>query len=457
MKVTTALDGKTYIDQSSYDAYGRPFQTFFSAPGLPTTGELYEYNASGYQSRLRSAYPASNALVYYEARAMDAYGHVTEEYRSSMAQLPTDRTYDPKTGRLLTIQSGGGAAQDLSYTYDVLGNMTSRRDRTGAQLYGSRRDLREQFAYDGLQRLTTSTVTSGLATPPSLALTYDGEGNIQTRSVGGVASTYAYGRTVPPSCGNTAVPGPHAVTQAGSMKYCYDASGNVIKTLDTSGMRTFAYTSYDLLSSATSSGSGGNRVDYEYGPNRERLRRLDYATATATSTTDVTHYVGSAEIHVVGAAISEVRRYLGAVLLVQRKSGATTTIERQYFLTDAQGSTYAVLSDWGEPVNDNAQMSFDPFGARREEASGQLLPWSPSLQADLDASTRHGYTGHEQVDKVGIVHMNGRIYDPSLGRFLQADPFVQDPSNGQSLNRYSYVLNNPLAFTDPTGYWGHRH
>jgi len=50
------------------------------------------------------------------------------------------------------------------------------------------------------------------------------------------------------------------------------------------------------------------------------------------------------------------------------------------------------------------------------------------------------------------VHMNGRIYDPVTGRFLQADPLVQDPFNGQSYNRYGYVLNNPLAFTDPTGF-----
>jgi len=57
------------------------------------------------------------------------------------------------------------------------------------------------------------------------------------------------------------------------------------------------------------------------------------------------------------------------------------------------------------------------------------------------------------------VHMNGRIYDPVTGRFLQADPLVQDPFNGQSYNRYGYVLNNPLSFTDPTGFswwtkWG---
>jgi len=101
-------------------------------------------------------------------------------------------------------------------------------------------------------------------------------------------------------------------------------------------------------------------------------------------------------------------------------------------------------------------MAFDPFGARRETDSAQATPWTAALQAELDASTRHGYTGHEQVDAVGVIHMNGRIYDPILGRFLQADPYVQDTYNSQNLNRYSYVLNNPLAYTDPTGYWSHK-
>lgn len=137
-------------------------------------------------------------------------------------------------------------------------------------------------------------------------------------------------------------------------------------------------------------------------------------------------------------------------------SGSSYRIDRQYFLTDAQGSTFAVLTDWGVPVNASAAMSFDPFGARRDGESGQAAPWTPSLEADLDASTHHGYTGHEQVDSVGVIHMNGRIYDPKLGRFLQADPYVQDATNSQSLNRYSYVLNNPMAFTDPSGYWGQR-
>ena len=52
----------------------------------------------------------------------------------------------------------------------------------------------------------------------------------------------------------------------------------------------------------------------------------------------------------------------------------------------------------------------------------------------------------------GLINMNGRVYDPYLQRFLSPDPFVQAPTNAQNYNRYSYVLNNPLMYTDPSGY-----
>ncbi|EJI86732.1 hypothetical protein AEST_02780 [Alishewanella aestuarii B11] len=135
-------------------------------------------------------------------------------------------------------------------------------------------------------------------------------------------------------------------------------------------------------------------------------------------------------------------------------------------------------------------MSFDVFGARRDaqswaikhtEASSGLLSsaltlrWAPRfcnpatlLATALAPSVARAfaggkirnlplfpahYTGHEQSDDVGLVHMGGRVYDPILGRFLQADPFVQQPNNTPNLNRYSYVLNNLLNATDPSGYF----
>jgi RHS repeat-associated protein len=89
------------------------------------------------------------------------------------------------------------------------------------------------------------------------------------------------------------------------------------------------------------------------------------------------------------------------------------------------------------------------WGKRRQASWANLA--SP-LYFDTSITTR-GFTGHEAIDQVGLVHMNGRVYDPELGRFLSADPFVQDAGNAQSWNRYSYVLNNPLSMTDPTGFF----
>ena len=65
-----------------------------------------------------------------------------------------------------------------------------------------------------------------------------------------------------------------------------------------------------------------------------------------------------------------------------------------------------------------------------------------------------GYTEHEMLNEFDIINMNGRLYDPVLGRFFSPDNYVQMPDNSQSFNRYSYCLNNPLKYTDPSGdFW----
>jgi RHS repeat-associated protein len=74
------------------------------------------------------------------------------------------------------------------------------------------------------------------------------------------------------------------------------------------------------------------------------------------------------------------------------------------------------------------------------------------ILANEDMRTKRGFTDHEQLDEVEIIHMNGRIYDPRLGRFLNADPIVQAPSYSQSYNRYAYTFNSPLSFVDPSGF-----
>ncbi|MGE0278874.1 MAG: RHS repeat domain-containing protein [Nitrospiraceae bacterium] len=116
----------------------------------------------------------------------------------------------------------------------------------------------------------------------------------------------------------------------------------------------------------------------------------------------------------------------------------------RYQLGDHLGSIDTLVDENGVVVE---RMSFDAHGNRRDADT-----WSDAaLAPGVPANTTRGFTGHEHIDAANIVHMNGRLYDPALGRMLSADPIVQELFNAQNLNRYTYVLNNPLSFTDPTG------
>src|SRR5262249_20923911 len=101
-----------------------------------------------------------------------------------------------------------------------------------------------------------------------------------------------------------------------------------------------------------------------------------------------------------------------------------------------------------------ARYAYDPFGKRRytggsyDSTGAIVVDWT----VNTNNGTQRGFTGDEQLDDVGIVHMNGRLFDPNTGRFIQPDPMLQTPENLQNYNRYGYCLNNPLNCTDPTGY-----
>ena len=91
-------------------------------------------------------------------------------------------------------------------------------------------------------------------------------------------------------------------------------------------------------------------------------------------------------------------------------------------------------------------------GAEPTTGPGSRAPQNWKLRPGnrtLDGA--RGFTGHEQLDRIGLVHMGGRVYDPRLGRFLSPDPVIGNPGSSQSWNLYSYTGNSPMSFTDPTG------
>ncbi len=125
-------------------------------------------------------------------------------------------------------------------------------------------------------------------------------------------------------------------------------------------------------------------------------------------------------------------------------SSATSATSLRYFHQDNLGSLAAITDEAGNVVE---RLAYDPWGRRRNANGTQDA--SCTL---IGQTTERGYTLHEHLDDVGIIHMNGRLYDPMLGRMMSADPYIQAPGNLQSYNRYSYVMNNPMVFTDPSGY-----
>ena len=118
---------------------------------------------------------------------------------------------------------------------------------------------------------------------------------------------------------------------------------------------------------------------------------------------------------------------------------------------DALGSVDLVTDHRGRVA---AHQGFSPFGERRPGIAHPAARSASIESAMLVAAvTPRGFTGHESLEAVGLVHMNGRVYDPALGRFLSADPFVQSPHDGQTHNRYAYARNNPLKYVDPGGHF----
>ena len=117
--------------------------------------------------------------------------------------------------------------------------------------------------------------------------------------------------------------------------------------------------------------------------------------------------------------------------------------------TDYQGSWLAITNSSGTVTN---RYSYDAWGRPRNVADWLLKPVTISNLISMQPRFDRGYTGHEMICGFGLINMNGRLYDPYLQRFLSPDPMVQAPGNAQSYNRYSYCMNNPLMYTDPSGY-----
>ena len=435
-----AIAGPGYSESLAYDLHGRPatrtitsdasyrYDYAYNGQGLldsltyPGTGSGsrfrlgYEYEY-GQLVRIKDAnVPATS---YWRLNTQDAAGNIIDETLGAAIHVVTG--FDPVSGVMDYRQAcvGGSTIQDLAYAWDANDNLTRREDL--------RQGLSEDFRYDTLDRLDDARRNGTI----NLDLSYDPIGNINWKS--DVCPTAA-------PCFGYHASRKHAVTTAGGQTYGYDANGN----MTTRGGASISWTSDNLPNSIT--GTSGNSSQFWHGPAGNRWKQL----ASHAGTIETTIYAGELMEKVTRAGVTTWRHYVlaptgTAALHLRYNNGAAAAT--RYLTHDHLGSTDKLLDASGNIL---VAESFGAFGARRG-ANWSGKPSASEFSA-IAANTRDGYTGHEQLDNLNLIHMNGRVYDPRIGRFISADPYVPEPFSGQSLNRYAYVFNNPLSFIDPSGF-----
>lgn len=438
-RTTTRIHGKEYETSIHFDSYGRVRKLTYPS-GMSVTNHYDEFGLLECVAPAATKDCASSSF-YWKAIEYTARGQVRlQRFGNGVVSV---EGYDPLGNVVSSIRStssGGGVLLDESYQFDRAGNIEARF------VAGQ---LTQRYEYDELDRLTT---TIGKFSSRR-NFRYDSVGNI--RSKPGIQSL-DYEHDFPA----------HAISSVTInnevSEYEYDSNGN-----QTAG--PYGDISYDSAGNPVRlQHSRLRRSIFEYTPDGSRYWH-DYRNGlTRVRTT----YVGAYEVvheemteplmptserirkrhHIAGASgivavveeitwLFPVRRLpssLRSVVPSQPDRSSITTQSTMYFHRDRLGSLRVISDEHGEVFD---SFEFDEFGARIE----------------TDLSRRYhtfssGFAFQEYLDNLDLIHMNGRIYDPLVGRFLSPDPYLEFPHSAQGLNRFIYALNNPIRYVDPTGY-----
>jgi len=477
-QTTTFSTIAEYIKAFSYDQFARPTTettTIYNAlvkdnqapssaddQAIYSTHYLYDANFNrvkqvnyyggyginsiyGKYGNLKAQKEYNAATGWQNIMSVDAYNFKGQETARTVNGTASSTAYYPATGQIAQIINyHSTGAETLSYQYDVWGNIKEQTlNRTGTQAANAT----ENFVYDSLHRLTEDTNSAASA---SKSYSYDVLGNITSKSDFSLVdnnSNYIYG------AGNA---GPNAVTHINlldgtSMDYSYDYKGNRINDCrNLQNCATYKYDYNNLLIASSSAITGTSQtLEFSYGTDNQRYRKYDDINK------EITLYANKdyEEIYKNGSKYASQRKYYLTSYLTVTKDG--TQFKKHFTQKDRLGSTTQILDENGDLLHTK---SYDAFGKPR---NGDWSDMGGLFQAKLDFNdangtidlTKRGFTDHEHLDEIQLIHMNGRMYDYNNGRFLSVDPFIQSPTSTQSMNPYTYIFNNPLSGVDPSGYY----
>ncbi len=387
--------GSTYTTLMEYDQYSNPVKyTYPSGFAIKMA-----YDNLGYPTTIRNN---SNNNLIWQADEINNFG--THNKYTLGNGIQTINTYN-NFG--LLNRSEAGSVFDHEYNFDIpTGNLMWLKDNV--------KDLQETHQYDGFDRLTNSMVTNltGMFNLPALALTYDPNGNIKSKSDLG---QYKY-----------LTPKINAVTKVQNLS-------GVISTLQ----QDITYTAFEKAETII---EGSAQAVITYGPTQERVK-TDFTTSGVASTR---YYLSNYEKEVTAGMTREVH-YINAPSGLAAMHVIENGVANTYFTySDHLGTPKTITNVNGGVV---AEQSFDPWGQRRNPND-----WTYNSVPAPPAWLFRGYTGHEHLPQFSLINMNGRMYDPQNARMLSPDPVLHDATSSQAYNKYSYCINNPLKYTDPSGY-----
>lgn len=434
---TNEYDGFGRLEYTQLPALYRN-QGSLSAPRL-----AYGYSDTGYLDRISDR---DSASLYQRVTAMDAFGNITTQDLAGNVEL--FRQYDSSTGWASDLQASNsrGLLIEQSYSdYNALGYIGQRDD---AVYYpsGQYQSWTDTYAYnDSLQQQLTDVQVHYEQSMGGISLnenwthrfSYNHLGNRLSSSItlaGSFDDQLPRTGTTQYQYNDSARPHRLSSTTGNLVRrYQYDGNGNVLND----GSKIFEYNAHNKLGRVT---NGTNRTRFEYSPDRTRYLRVD----TQGNQTTETLYVGAGYERVTtedgGTTVTHKYHVYGIALIIQTE-GANTE-ETHALIIDYQESLLAITDEDGEI---SQRFRYTPYGEQVEVSAGL---------ASSSFLTTQGYTSHEHIESMDLIHMGGRIYDPLIGRMLQTDIVTQAPDQILSYNRYAYVWNNPMNMVDPSGYMG---
>jgi len=222
---------------------------------------------------------------------------------------------------------------------------------------------------------------------------------------------------------------PHAVQTISGVPgvYSYDANGNLLN----GGGRTTTWTSFDMPLTIQ---KNAITASFNYGPEHQRVGQLR-RNSQAGGADERVIYAGAQEVESGVNGGMKVKTYWPNGIGVEIDQGGTTQLHWMY--VDRLGSPIAITGEDGA-IRTDGRLEYDAWGKRRSVADNDNT--DDSIDGKID---NRGFTGHEMLDQLDLVHMNGRVYDPLIGKFMSGDPLVSDTKKRAELQSLFLRIEQP--------------